>query len=267
VWTRTAPLQKEPQHTLRGHGHSDWVLAGYMTLYYFMNPVLPRPKCLRVCQVLILPPFQRRGLGALLFRIAGSHPNFAAASNVHELTVESPCEGFARMRDAVDLDRFVSLLHDTHDGPLAAVKQATSESWQTTLRPDAIWNRALGPITRDKLRITTGQACRSFEALMLARLPLGDDDAFKTFRLAVKRRLYPRVLETVQQEGLESEVRVSLFRGFDPSNRLRARCSCLVVCHNEGVGECGERTFSYSVQCARTGLTFWLSPPRMRASP
>ena len=57
---------------------------------------------IRVCQVLIFPPFQGRGLGrhALLTVYALA----ASREAIIEVTVEDPCEGFQRLRDAVDLE-------------------------------------------------------------------------------------------------------------------------------------------------------------------
>ena len=43
-------------------------LAGFLTLYAFNNPL--KGKSIRVCQVLILPPFQRQGHGQRLLREA-----------------------------------------------------------------------------------------------------------------------------------------------------------------------------------------------------
>ena len=41
------------------------VLAGYLTIYAFNNPL--KGKGLRVCQALVLPPFQRQGVCVIVF--------------------------------------------------------------------------------------------------------------------------------------------------------------------------------------------------------
>lgn len=46
---------QEQQH----HHHRDATLAGYLTIYAFNNPL--KGKGLRICQALVLPPFQRQG--------------------------------------------------------------------------------------------------------------------------------------------------------------------------------------------------------------
>ena len=57
---------------------------------------------IRVCQMLILPPYQGLGLGRYclleVYRLA------AERMSIVEVTVEDPCEGFQRLRDAVDVE-------------------------------------------------------------------------------------------------------------------------------------------------------------------
>jgi hypothetical protein len=78
---------------------------GYATLYTFHNPFLGSK--LRICQVLILPPFHGRGYGRHIlfdiYSIAQSRPE------VTEITVEDPAEAFQNLRDLVDVEWF--LLH------------------------------------------------------------------------------------------------------------------------------------------------------------
>jgi GNAT superfamily N-acetyltransferase len=73
---------------------------GYYTLYTFHNPFLGSK--LRICQVLILPPFQGHGLGkqmlSFIYSLVQSRPH------VTEITVEDPAESFQNLRDLVDLE-------------------------------------------------------------------------------------------------------------------------------------------------------------------
>ena len=68
--------------------------SGYITLYSFQNPFAGTR--VRICQALILPSFQRRGLGRELmwhvYNIVYNRPE------VSEITVEDPCPGFQALR-------------------------------------------------------------------------------------------------------------------------------------------------------------------------
>ena len=97
-------------------------LAGYLTLYAFNNPL--KGKSVRICQVLVLPPFQRQGHGQRLlrqaYRIARerdvvyevSKPHFRKIferewlllmSHFPQVTVEDPAEGFTMLRNVSDV--------------------------------------------------------------------------------------------------------------------------------------------------------------------
>jgi ribosomal protein S18 acetylase RimI-like enzyme len=82
---------------------------GYATLYTFHNPF--RGSKLRICQVLILPPFHSKGYGRQMllhiYSIAQSR------LEVTEITVEDPAEAFQNLRDVVDVEWF--LLHPPND--------------------------------------------------------------------------------------------------------------------------------------------------------
>ena len=75
-------------------------VVGYMTLYTFLNPF--KGAKLRVCQALILPHEQKKGLGRdmllAIYRLA------IERSDVVEITVEDPSPGFEHMRDTVDCE-------------------------------------------------------------------------------------------------------------------------------------------------------------------
>jgi GNAT superfamily N-acetyltransferase len=85
--------------------------VGLLTLYRWLMPLTARERW-RISQVLVLPPFQRRGHGARLLRavyqLAATWPNgVSGAAAVDDITVEEPSPEFTRMRDAVDLEMLV----------------------------------------------------------------------------------------------------------------------------------------------------------------
>lgn len=109
------------------------VCAGYVTVFTFHNPLRAtereRPTSLRVCQMLLLPPFQRRGAyvcvclcalcvfthrvgvctssrgfphAGLGSRLLGLVYEWAAARDACEVTVEDPADGFTEVRRRPD---------------------------------------------------------------------------------------------------------------------------------------------------------------------
>lgn len=108
-------------------GREVFLFAGYMTLFTFNNPIFGAK--LRICQALLLPPFQQRGLGLVLlqqcYRIGMEREGVA------EINVEDPAPVFKRLRDKND---FLWLLQNTHhisadaaDGPLQRCKALREE--------------------------------------------------------------------------------------------------------------------------------------------
>ena len=75
-------------------------ICGYMTLYTFCNPFSGNK--LRICQALVLPPMQNKGIGRELILIA--YQLAATRDDIVEVTVEDPAEGFSKLRDAVDCE-------------------------------------------------------------------------------------------------------------------------------------------------------------------
>ncbi|RWS18177.1 histone acetyltransferase type B catalytic subunit-like protein, partial [Leptotrombidium deliense] len=69
--------------------------VGYMTVYrYYAYPENTRP---RISQVLVLPPFQKKGLGVRLLEAVYSY--YKTKKSVIDVTVEDPSDNFTRLRD------------------------------------------------------------------------------------------------------------------------------------------------------------------------
>ena len=84
-------------------------IAGYMTLYSFSNPFAGSK--IRVCQVLVMPSVQRRGIGRQMMLCLYDYI-LKVRTDVVEITVEDPCEGFALMRDVVDVEWSIACLDE-----------------------------------------------------------------------------------------------------------------------------------------------------------
>ena len=137
-------------------------VVGYVTLFAFYNPITST-KRVRICQMVVLPPFQRRGYGREMLQCVRQLALHSA--DVSEITVEDPCPGFSRLRDAVDLGDAMRL---------------RSENLVATVEE-----------IRSKLKITKGQAARCNDMLRWMRVRDAEDESERsTFRLDFKRRLY-----------------------------------------------------------------------------
>lgn len=87
------------------NGYTCYTPVGYSTIYeYYAYPDKIRP---RISQMLILPPFQRKGLCAKLLNSVYKH--YATKSDVIDITVESPNDEFQLVRDFVDVTNFHNL--------------------------------------------------------------------------------------------------------------------------------------------------------------
>jgi histone acetyltransferase 1 len=145
--------------------------VGYYTLFMFRNPFAGFK--LRVCQALVLPPYQGKGLGRemmlAVYRLAASQPE------VGEVTVEDPAPGFRRMRDSVDFEWACELAGRIDDSTDAQDLPAIAK----------------------QLKLTLAQVTFVFEAWAYSRARLrgsglaeGEtEDAITAFRLGIKRRL------------------------------------------------------------------------------
>jgi histone acetyltransferase 1 len=97
----TQPTTPPPSHD------SKYSLAGYVTLFYFDSPFRrPRPGLVvRICQVLVLPPYQGSGHGRRLLQAVYNHVAHADPQVV-EVNVEDPAPAFQVLRNAVDYQQF-----------------------------------------------------------------------------------------------------------------------------------------------------------------
>jgi histone acetyltransferase 1 len=93
-------------YLFRRNAPHQYSLAGYLTIFHFLSP-FKRPKSgivARVCQALILPPYQRMGHGKMLLKTVYE---LAADSskNIVEINVEDPAPSFVALRNGVDIPR------------------------------------------------------------------------------------------------------------------------------------------------------------------
>ncbi|KAI1289179.1 Histone acetyltransferase type B catalytic subunit [Halotydeus destructor] len=146
---------------------SNYHFAGFTTVYrYFAYPMKTRP---RISQVLVLPPFQRQGLGAELLQAIYNY--YISISDVLDITVEDPSDNFVRLRDYVDCKNCRKLASFS--------KSNLAKGWQDDMADEA----------QNVCRLNKKQSRRVYEILKLASIDRSNEEMYKAFRLEVKKRL------------------------------------------------------------------------------
>ena len=197
-------------------------LVGYMTLFHFQNPYR-KPiggTIVRICQVLILPPYQRQKHGQqmlhALYQYCSNNDNdtdtttntTVAEHNIVEINVEDPAPAFTYLRILVDYERFRNHFPDGFAMP-------HPNSVRTlTIQDEAFFK----PLTDVKiishfqlvLKTTVLQIQILYEIDKLRQLQQhtkgltdGDDQIApltKRYRLMVKQRLYEQNKESIDEQ-------------------------------------------------------------------
>jgi histone acetyltransferase 1 len=103
-------------YLFRKHSPDKYSLAGYVTLFHFSSPFRkPKPgTVVRVCQVVVLPPYQRSGHGREMLHkvhdlVQGHHDSLLGryGESIVEVNVEDPAPGFVVLRNLVDYERYL----------------------------------------------------------------------------------------------------------------------------------------------------------------
>ncbi|PXF42570.1 Histone acetyltransferase type B catalytic subunit [Gracilariopsis chorda] len=160
------------------------VFTAYSTVYPFSalavgDGPMHFAERVRVSQVFVQPFFQRHGHGANLLNVIYAD---AKRRDAIQVTVEDPSPSFRLLRDITDLRRAydAKILH-TH----------------APLRLDD--EQQLLHDLSQKLLLTPAQARRCLEVHQLRHTDRADDNAYKKYRLWVKRRLFNVNLEILDQ--------------------------------------------------------------------
>lgn len=174
-----------------------------------MNPVAGAR--VRICQALVLPHLQGTGIGREL--LLSAYRLAASRGDVTQLTVESPCEAFSRLRDRCDLEwaltrnAFPAHCHSLVTGRATALPAASF--------PTLAWDAASIKNTATCAMMTPAQARFLHEVIVYAatmqEYPCEGTDArdtavagLKEYRLAAKRRLLQEP-ENVELRSLDKK--------------------------------------------------------------
>ncbi|XP_023348942.1 histone acetyltransferase type B catalytic subunit [Eurytemora carolleeae] len=171
----------------------NYSICGYITVYeYYAYGRQTNKKRPRISQMLILPQYQRQGLGAALLNTL--YRNYLNDSSVVDITVEDPSDNFIRLRDFVDTQNCLKNPAFSKENVMNGFTDSLAES------------------AAKELKLCRKQARRIYEIVRLHYTPLSDTAAYKSYRVDVKRRLNaPYQREQSQLEKLRRALKPEEF--------------------------------------------------------
>jgi len=179
------------------NGNTRYAVAGYTTVYqYYAYPEHMRP---RISQMLVLPPFQKQGLGAKLLDTVSKY--YWNNAKIVDITVEDPSDDFIRLRDFVDVQNSLKLL----------------ECFSSLEKLRSGFDDNMAKESNEKLKLCKRQARRVYEIVRLHWTkksgPLNDDSTeYKAYRVDIKKRLnIPFQKENHQLEKLKKALNAEEF--------------------------------------------------------
>lgn len=141
--------------------------VGYSSVYqYYHYPDKIRP---RIAQFLILPPFQRKGIGRKLMETIYQY--YQPQEKVCDITVEDASEDFTRLRHTIDARLLKNL-------PTFSEENLKSG-----------FNTAMAQEAKEKYKINPKQSRIIYEILRLGVTNVEEKTSYKAYRLEVKKRL------------------------------------------------------------------------------
>ncbi|CRK89279.1 CLUMA_CG003038, isoform A [Clunio marinus] len=152
---------------VNNEGETRYASVGYASVYqYYHYPDKIRP---RVSQFLILPPFQRKGIGSKLLQTIYKH--YQNNEKVCDITVEDASEDFQRLRNTIDARMLKTL-------PAFVVDNLKKG-----------FNMAMAQEAKDKFKINPKQSRIVCEILRLGVIDTNNKAEYKAYRIDVKKRL------------------------------------------------------------------------------
>lgn len=203
-------------YIFRKHAASQYSVVGYMTIFHFYSPFKKPTSGIvaRVCQVLILPPYQRMGHGIeLLKQVYGM-----AGDDIVEINVEDPAPSCTLLRNKLDTRLLQKSFTSKTPWLDSSYYSTTDISHPDFFKPisdaDAIQAGAVACIIPRQVQV-------AHEIYKLSLLP--DDcseDVQKKYRLMVKKRLAKVHREDLGGCATKEEKQAMLAKIFDETLEL-----------------------------------------------
>ena len=155
---------KDPRWTLlvatRHHADGRWETAGFTTVYRFY--AYPDSERARLSQILVLPPYQRQGLGGKMLEAVRK---LAIDRSMRDLTVEDPTDQLQRLRDVHDVKaclKDADIMAAVQGAAVAAARAETADARRSALS----CSQKIFDTAASKLKICKPQMRRVWEALL-----------------------------------------------------------------------------------------------------
>jgi len=219
------------------HNSTKYSLAGYVTLFHFQAPFKkPKPGyVVRVCQALVLPPYQRMGHGKRLLTCVmniahETYNNLLTTTKkgndeIVEINVEDPAPAFVMLRNRTDYDCFKRSLKGKNPWILSfAVDDRTAvdqDDFFTSISDTDIMQAASkAKITPRQIQIVQElhKMAQLQEYLHVNESKLSKDEVEtleKRFRLMVKKRLNKEHRENLSGLRTKAEKQAFLEKEFN----------------------------------------------------
>ncbi|XP_051131399.1 histone acetyltransferase type B catalytic subunit isoform X2 [Andrographis paniculata] len=144
---------------------SDMLLVGFASVYRFYK--YPDSTRMRLGQILIIPPYQRKGYGTSLLKALN---NVAISDNLYDLTIEEPVDSLQHVRTCIDVQRLLKFapINEPLDQAVALLKTEnfSKKSQPTLLAPPP----SLIEEVRKSFKINRIQFRQCWEILIYIRL-------------------------------------------------------------------------------------------------
>ncbi|GMH23789.1 hypothetical protein Nepgr_025632 [Nepenthes gracilis] len=176
------------QRITNEQGASPVRLLGFAAAYRFYH--YPNGSRLRLSQILILPPYQRKGYGRCLLEALN---HVAISENVYELTIEEPLDSLQCIRNSLDIPRLLACNSVQHaiDEVVLHVKEANLSKRTHTSQFLPPWSTVED--VRSHLKINKKQFTQCWEILIyLALDPI--DKYMQNYRTFIMDRVKAVIL-------------------------------------------------------------------------
>ncbi|KZV42735.1 histone acetyltransferase type B catalytic subunit-like, partial [Dorcoceras hygrometricum] len=154
-------------YVLVGKGQQDRcnTLLGFAAVYRFHR--YPAGVRLRLGQMLIIPPYQRKGYGRNLLEVLN---NVAISENAYDLTVEEPVDSLQHVRTCIDVQRLLEFepIHDSLDPLVELLKHKNLSKNSQPVRCGP--SRSIIESVRKSLKINRRQFLQCWEILIYLSL-------------------------------------------------------------------------------------------------
>ncbi|EPS63329.1 hypothetical protein M569_11455, partial [Genlisea aurea] len=165
----------------KGEKGASFRLLGFAVAYRFYR--YPCSSRLRLGQILIIPPYQRKGYGSHLIRLLN---DVAIADDLYDFTIEEPTDSVQHVRTCIDVERLLTF-PPVSEALGSAVSRLRTEENNTSKfgRPPS----DVVEKVREKLKITKRQLLQCWEILLYLSLDRNSEPCVEKYWRMVRGRV------------------------------------------------------------------------------